>query len=215
MGEAHIIFQACLNFYEGNLRRNKIFETIKMRSLLIVLVFVLATMAKVVSGRQRNVHGDPLALCSSDPMTGWYRDGYCNTDFRDGGAHVVCGEITAEFLAFTQGRGNDLTTPVPPSFPGLNPGDFWCLCASRWREAAEAGVGPRVNLAATNEGALEREGVSLNLLESHSLDRDRGLRRNGQSHQNCRVRFATDSCEKTDSKASKKTDSKKKDSKKK
>merc|ERR1712136_392303 len=181
MGEAYIIFQACLNFYEGNLRRNKIFETIKMRSLLIVLVFVLVTMAKVVSSRQRNVHGNSLALCSSDPMTGWYRDGYCNTDDRDGGAHVVCAEMTAEFLAYTRSLGNDLSTPHRPSFPGLSPGDFWCLCATRWQEAAQgSGVGPRVNLAATNENALRHRGVTMNLLERHSVDQS-----SGQNGQNC------------------------------
>merc|ERR1712126_632582 len=169
MGEAYIIFQACLNFYDGNLSRNKIFETIKMRSLLIVLVFVLVTMAIVVSSRQRNVHGNSLALCSSDPMTGWDRDGYCNTDDDDGGAHVVCAEMTAEFLAYTRALGNDLSTPHPPAFPGLHPGDFWCLCATRWREALDAGAAPRVNVGATHGSALNFRGVSLETLEANAV----------------------------------------------
>jgi len=121
-----------------------------------------------MSAPQKNVRGDTLALCSTDPLTGWYRDGYCNTDARDGGAHVVCAEVTSEFLAYTRSLGNDLSTPHPPAFPGLNPGDFWCLCATRWREALEAGFPTRVNVAATNQNALRHRGVTLEALEANA-----------------------------------------------
>jgi len=118
--------------------------------------------------QQQNVYGNALELCSNDPLTGWYRDGYCNTDNRDGGSHVVCAEMTAEFLAYTRARGNDLSTAHPPSFPGLTPGDFWCLCATRWREALDAGVAPRVNVGATHRSALSFRGISRETLEANS-----------------------------------------------
>jgi uncharacterized protein len=103
----------------------------------------------------RNVLGGPLQSCSLSPRTGWFRDGCCRTDEHDRGSHVVCARLTAEFLAFSRDRGNDLSTPVPAfGFPGLQPGDQWCLCASRWREALDAGVAPPVVLAATQESAL-------------------------------------------------------------
>ncbi len=102
-------------------------------------------------------------------MTGFYRDGYCNTGAGDFGAHVVCAQMTPAFLQFTRQCGNDLSTPVPAyQFPGLNPGDRWCLCASRWQEALEAGVAPPVVLAATHASALEH--VSLADLKAHALD---------------------------------------------
>lgn len=89
-------------------------------------------------------------------MTGYYRDGKCNTGGGDYGAHVVCAQVTAEFLTFSKQRGNDLTSPVPQfNFPGLKPGDRWCLCASRWKEALDAGVAPPIILAATHVSALE------------------------------------------------------------
>ena len=104
----------------------------------------------------RNVLGGPLQPCSVDPLTGFYRDGLCATGPRDRGTHVVCAVMTAEFLAFTAGRGNDLSTPRPEwSFPGLQPGDRWCLCLGRWTEARAAGVAPPVVLEATNERALD------------------------------------------------------------
>ncbi|MCB9527617.1 MAG: DUF2237 domain-containing protein [bacterium] len=115
----------------------------------------------------KNVLGTPLEVCCTHPMTGWYRDGHCRTDARDHGRHVVCARMTAEFLAFTRARGNDLSTPVPGAdFPGLAPGDKWCLCAARWREAAEAGVAPPVVLEATEESALEV--IDLDLLKRYA-----------------------------------------------
>jgi len=103
----------------------------------------------------RNVLGEPLEMCSFKPMTGFYRDGCCNTGREDVGSHTVCAVMTAEFLAFSKSRGNDLSTPVPEfGFPGLKPGDRWCLCAPRWQEAFTANQVPRVVLRATHEGAL-------------------------------------------------------------
>jgi uncharacterized protein len=103
----------------------------------------------------RNVLGEPLEICSFKPMTGFFRDGCCNTGPEDLGSHTVCVVMTAEFLAFSKSRGNDLSAPVPEfGFPGLKPGDRWCLCALRWQEALEANQAPRVVLRATHEGAL-------------------------------------------------------------
>jgi uncharacterized protein (DUF2237 family) len=105
--------------------------------------------------RETNVLGGPLAPCSVEPRTGFYRDGCCNTGPEDLGLHVVCAQMTAEFLAFSALHGNDLSTPQPEfGFPGLKPGDRWCLCAGRWREAFEAGVAPPVVLSATHEETL-------------------------------------------------------------
>jgi uncharacterized protein len=104
----------------------------------------------------RNVLGEPLESCSIDPMTGFFRNGCCDTSAEDTGSHTVCVVMTAEFLAFSKARGNDLSTPMPQwGFPGLKPGDRWCLCAPRWQEAFAAGRAPRVALRATHEGALE------------------------------------------------------------
>ena len=117
----------------------------------------------------RNVLGGPLASCSTDPMTGWRRDGCCCDDDGDVGRHLVCAVMTDEFLEFTRSRGNDLSTPNPAfGFPGLEPGDRWCLCVDRWREALEAGTAPPVVLVATSSAALEV--VSLDELEAHSAD---------------------------------------------
>ena len=103
----------------------------------------------------RNVLGETLEICSINPMTGFYRDGCCNTGREDVGSHTVCTVMTADFLAFSKSRGNDLSTPIPEfGFAGLKPGDRWCLCAPRWQEAFEAGQAPRVVLRATHEGAL-------------------------------------------------------------
>jgi uncharacterized protein (DUF2237 family) len=105
---------------------------------------------------QVNVFGEPLAVCSTNPVTGWYRNGCCDTDDDDLGSHTVCVLVTAEFLEFSRSSGNDLTTPQPQSgFPGLEPGDRWCLCAARWLEAHQAGCAPRVYLRATHRRALE------------------------------------------------------------
>jgi len=114
----------------------------------------------------RNVLGTELMPCSYDPLTGYFRDGCCNTDASDLGSHLVCVRVTAEFLAFSASRGNDLSTPLPAHrFAGLKPGDRWCLCANRWREALEAGVAPTVILESTHSKALEF--VSLAQLEKH------------------------------------------------
>lgn len=116
----------------------------------------------------RNVLGSPLEICCTSPMTGFYRDGSCNTGGGDMGAHVVCAQMTEEFLAFTRARGNDLSTPVPAfNFPGLKPGDRWCLCALRWKEALDAGMAPPVVLESTHASALEY--VSLNELKSQAI----------------------------------------------
>jgi uncharacterized protein (DUF2237 family) len=118
---------------------------------------------------QRNVLGGPLANCSARPLTGFYRTGCCETGPEDTGQHTVCAELTAEFLAFSSEAGNDLSTPVPAfGFPGLVPGDRWCLCAARWKEALDAGVAPPVVLAATHESALEV--VSLDELKAHAVE---------------------------------------------
>jgi uncharacterized protein (DUF2237 family) len=104
----------------------------------------------------RNVLGDRLEVCSINPMTGFFRDGCCDTEQEDVGSHTVCAVMTAAFLAFSKSCGNDLSTPVPEfGFRGLKPGDRWCLCAPRWQEALEAGQAPRVVLRATHEGALD------------------------------------------------------------
>lgn len=116
---------------------------------------------------QKNVLGQPLQVCSVAPMTGFYRTGCCETGEEDSGRHCVCAVMTAEFLAFSRSRGNDLTTPAPHfGFPGLRPGDRWCLCAARWQEALEAGQAPQVVLEATQESALEL--ISLEDLIRHA-----------------------------------------------
>jgi uncharacterized protein len=103
----------------------------------------------------RNVLGERLEICSLKPMTGFFRDGCCDTSREDVGSHTICTVMTAEFLEFSKSRGNDLSTPLPEyGFPGLQPGDRWCLCAPRWQEALKAGRAPRVVLRATHEGAL-------------------------------------------------------------
>jgi len=116
-----------------------------------------------------NVLGEPLASCSTSPLTGFYRDGCCRTGPDDLGSHVVCVQVTETFLDFSRSRGNDLSTPVPEfGFEGLKPGDRWCLCALRWKEALEVGAAPRVALMATNEAVLKY--VELSDLKSHALD---------------------------------------------
>lgn len=115
-----------------------------------------------------NVLGQELQCCCKQPMTGFYRDGYCRTGPGDTGLHTVCIEVTAEFLAFSRLRGNDLSTPAPEwEFPGLQPGDRWCLCISRWKEALEAGAAPQVCLEATHSSVTEW--VDLEDLKAHAL----------------------------------------------
>ena len=117
---------------------------------------------------ETNVLGGPLQPCGTRPMTGFFRDGCCRTGPEDLGRHTVCTEVTEEFLVFTARRGNDLSTPVPQfGFPGLVPGDRWCLCASRWQEALDAGVAPPVVLEATHVKAVEV--VSIHDLENHAV----------------------------------------------
>ncbi len=116
-----------------------------------------------------NVLGTPLQPCSFEPLTGFYRDGCCHTGPGDHGLHTVCVQVSTEFLRFSQAAGNDLSTPMPEyGFPGLQPGDQWCLCVSRWQEAFEAGAAPSVVLAATHISALEF--VDLKDLQRHALD---------------------------------------------
>lgn len=118
---------------------------------------------------ERNVLGEPLALCSLRPLTGYTRSGACETGENDLGLHTVCAEVTAAFLEFSRSRGNDLVTPRPEwDFPGLKPGDRWCLCAARWLEAQRAGVAPPVVLRATHARALSI--VPLELLQAHAVD---------------------------------------------
>ena len=117
-----------------------------------------------------NIFGEEMDACCFDPLTGWKRDGYCNTDDFDHGSHVVCCEVTDAFLAFSKERGNDLSTPRPEfNFPGLKEGDRWCPCAMRWQEAFEAGVAPRVFLESCHQKALEF--VNLEDLEQHAMHR--------------------------------------------
>ena len=116
----------------------------------------------------KNVLGADLETCSLEPRTGFYRDGCCNTGAEDQGLHLVCCEVTAEFLVFSKAAGNDLSTPNSMyDFPGLKPGDRWCLCVLRWKEAYEAGVAPKVNLAATHISTLEF--VNLETLQEYSV----------------------------------------------
>lgn len=116
--------------------------------------------------KARNVHGGELQACSVDPLTGFFRDGACNTGPQDRGSHTVCAQVTQEFLEFLQANGNDLMTPAPQyNFPGLSDGDQWCVCAASWRQAAEAGLACPVVLEATHESALNI--VDLAELEKH------------------------------------------------
>ncbi len=118
----------------------------------------------------RNVLGQPLETCSLSPRTGWYRDGCCNTGPGDVGLHTVCAVMTADFLRFSYEAGNDLITPRPEyQFPGLKPGDHWCLCVERWVEAYEAGVAPQVDLAACHISVLEF--VDLAVLREYALSK--------------------------------------------
>jgi uncharacterized protein len=118
---------------------------------------------------QKNVLGTALDVCSLRPKTGWRRNGCCETDDHDRGSHVVCAQVTAEFLAHQRSQGNDLSTPRPEyDFPGLKPGDRWCLCVARWKQALEAGCAPRVFLQATHANALQL--VTLEQLTDYAAD---------------------------------------------
>ncbi len=118
---------------------------------------------------QLNVFGEPIEECSSRPVTGFYRNGCCDTGPDDPGVHTVCVRVTAEFLEYSRSRGNDLSTPMPAyGFSGLQPGDCWCLCAERWKEALADGMAPPVKLAGTHAKTLEF--VSLEALKAYALD---------------------------------------------
>ena len=115
-----------------------------------------------------NVFGDALKGCCNDPLTGFYRDGYCRTSPADTGTHVVCAVMTEEFLAYTKTKGNDLSTPIPAyQFPGLKPGDKWCLCVNRWLEAEKAGVAPFIDLKATDQKALQY--TTIHVLKTYAI----------------------------------------------
>ena len=117
---------------------------------------------------KKNVLGGMLQSCCHSPKTGYFRDGYCRTDDTDFGSHVICAEVTARFLEFSKSRGNDLTTPRPEyNFPGLSPGDRWCLCALRWKEAWEEGLAPAVILEACDEAALRY--ITLEILKDFAI----------------------------------------------
>lgn len=116
-----------------------------------------------------NVLGQPLDTCSCSPVTGWFRDGYCNTDDNDHGHHVICCELTTDFLTFSQEVGNDLSTPRPEfGFAGLKDGDHWCLCSARWKEAYDCGKAPGVVLKSSHLSSLEV--VTLDQLKQHAID---------------------------------------------
>ena len=114
-----------------------------------------------------NVLGEPLAVCGCDPMTGWYRDGSCRTDGADLGRHTVCCVVDERFLSYSRAQGNDLSTPAPHyGFPGLKPGDHWCVCAGRWLEAYEDGMAPPVRLEACEQSTLAL--IPLEVLQQHA-----------------------------------------------
>ncbi len=120
------------------------------------------TAGEAFSKKVLNVLGEPLHVCSCEPMTGWYRDGYCKTDDSDLGLHTVCCVINESFLSYSKAQGNDLSTPIPEyGFPGVKAGDHWCLCAPRWKQAYEDGMAPLVRLQATEIGTLSIIGIEL------------------------------------------------------
>ena len=125
------------------------------------------TDSSTVSSSPMNVLGTPLELCGCEPMTGWYRNGYCQTDAADLGQHSICCVMTEQFLTYSKAQGNDLSTPVPAfQFKGLQPGDHWCVCAPRWKQAFDDGMAPPVRLEATENTALSV--VSLEQLQKHA-----------------------------------------------
>lgn len=121
--------------------------------------------------QSRNVFGEPIETCSENPLTGFYRNGCCDSGEDDRGDHTVCAIMTADFLEFSKSKGNDLSTPISNyNFPGLQPGDRWCLCAPRWKEAYDAGMAPKVILEATNELTLNV--VSMEMLLEHAYKKE-------------------------------------------
>ena len=119
--------------------------------------------------KQKNVFGEELLVCGCDPMTGFYRNGSCDTEQRDVGSHTICAVMSDEFLNYSKSKGNDLITAIPEfDFPGLLEGDRWCVCAQRWLEAYEDNVAPKIIIAATNEKVLEI--VSIDILKKFAVD---------------------------------------------
>ncbi|RDH81100.1 MAG: DUF2237 domain-containing protein [endosymbiont of Galathealinum brachiosum] len=117
----------------------------------------------------KNVFGEPLIVCGDNPLTGYYRDGFCNTCLQDVGSHTVCIEVSKEFLEYSRFKGNDLSTPMPEyGFPGLKPGDSWCLCAARWLEAQKESRAPRLHLTRTHIKALEI--IPIELMRQYAVD---------------------------------------------
>jgi len=143
-----------------------------MSNYLFLLLFSipLYTMSQTTEkSTALNVLGTALESCCNDPMTGYWRDGFCRTANEDQGTHVVCAVMTEEFLAYTKSKGNDLTRAIPAyQFPGLKAGDKWCLCILRWLEAEKAGVAPKVALASTDDKALEY--TTLEMLKKYKVD---------------------------------------------
>ena len=138
-----------------------------MKNILFITLIIFWFMNDNIA-QSVNVFGQSLSLCCNSPKTGFYRDGFCNTGNSDFGTHVVCAEMTQEFLEFSKSKGNDLTTPNSNySFPGLKPGDKWCLCVLRWKEAYYAGRAPKVYLEATHDKALKY--VTIEQLIEHAL----------------------------------------------
>lgn len=135
----------------------------------VVSGYIKTTLDPLEPDDSINVFGEPLETCSNNPLTGFFRDGCCNTSDDDAGSHTVCIEASAEFLEFSRLRGNDLSTPRPEfGFPGVKPGERWCLCAARWLEAFEADCAPKVWLMRTHRRALEI--VPLELLRDFAMD---------------------------------------------
>lgn len=127
-----------------------------MRRFLNFMILIFFSVGGFALANEKNVLGQKLEKCSDSPKTGFYRDGFCLTGPEDQGTHVACATVTKEFLEFTKSKGNDLITPAPEwSFPGLKPGDKWCLCALRWREAMKAGVAPKLDRKATHSRMLK------------------------------------------------------------
>ena len=145
-----------------------LFMTISNKKLFAQICEIPAKTTSSKNVEHKNVYGEELQNCCLDPLTGYFRDGFCKTNNQDIGTHVVCAKITDEFLNFTLSRGNDLISSAPQyNFKGLKAGDFWCLCAIRWREAHEAGVAPKINLKATNQKVLEY--IDLKTLEKYKI----------------------------------------------
>ncbi len=171
-----------LSFVQKNVKgRKKAMQSNKIFTIIIKLLILISfsenlyaqdNMTKIPNENfkknAKNVLGTKLESCCLDPLTGYFRDGLCHTNFQDVGTHVVCAQITDEFLQFTLSRGNDLITPAPQyNFNGLKSGDFWCLCALRWLEAHEAGFAPKIKLESTNSKTLDY--IDLKTLKKYQI----------------------------------------------